>query len=216
MPKVRIHNVSISLDGYMAGPDQSLDDPLGRGGEQLHDWIVATRSWRDHHGLDGGDAGVDSELAARGDIGIGATVMGRNMYGPVRGSWGAEMWNGWWGTDPPFHHPVFVLTHHAHEPVVMEGGTTFHFVDRGIEAALEQALAAADGSDVRIAGGASTIRQSLRAGLVDEMHVAFVPLLLGGGERPLDDLGDAHAAYQVVDVVPSGRVSHVQLGRRRT
>jgi dihydrofolate reductase len=214
MPRVRIHNVSISLDGYMAGPDQSLDHPLGVGGEQLHDWLVATQSWRGIHGRNGGEAGVDSDFAGRSDVGIGAVVMGRNMYGPVRGPWDAEMWKGWWGDEPPFHNPVFVLTHHPHEPITMEGGTTFTFVDRGIETALDQALAAAGGQDVQISGGAGTIRQFLRAGLVDEAHFAIVPLLLGGGERPLDDLGDAHDLYEVVEVVPSGRATHVRIARR--
>jgi dihydrofolate reductase len=184
MPKVRVHNFAISLDGYAAGPDQSLDNPLGVGGTRLHEWAFATRSGRRTHGMDGGEEGLDDEFVARGDAGIGATVMGRNMFGPIRGSWGSEPWSGWWGDDPPFHHPVFVLTHHPRPSITMQGGTTFHFVGDGIEAARERALEAAGGKDVRIGGGASTIQQYLRAGLIEDMHLVIVPILLGRGERP--------------------------------
>ncbi|MGH8978374.1 MAG: dihydrofolate reductase family protein [Acidimicrobiia bacterium] len=207
MSKVRVHNLAVSLDGYAAGPDQSLDEPLGVDGERLHDWIVATRTF-------GGDAtGLDEEFAARGNAGIGATIMGRNMFGPIRGDWGNDTWRGWWGEEPPFHHEVFVLTHHPHAPIPMRGGTTFNFVDAGIEVALERALDAAGGRDVRIGGGASTIQQYLRAGLIDEMHVAFVPILLGGGERLLEDLDRAVDGYECVELVCSPAVAHARFVR---
>jgi dihydrofolate reductase len=213
MPKLRVHNMAISLDGYGAGPDQSFDNPLGVGGTRLHDWVFETRTGRQMLGMDGGEAGLDDEFLAEGDRGIGATVMGRNMFGPIRGSWGTDPWSGWWGDEPPYHHPVFVLTHHPREPIPMQGGTTFHFVDGGIEAALEQAFAAADGKDVRLGGGMSTIQQYLRAGLVDEMHVAIVPVLLGGGERLFDHLEGGPEGYEVVEFVSSPAVAHVRLAR---
>jgi Dihydrofolate reductase len=183
MPKLRVHNFSISLDGYAAGPTQSEEDPLGVGGRGLHEWASATRSGRAMHGMIGGETGLDDDFIERGDAGIGATIMGRNMFGPTRGPWGSDPWTGWWGDNPPFHHPVVVLTHEPRPSHTMEGGTTFHFVTDGIEAALERALDAAEGDDVRIGGGASTIQQYLRAGLIDEMHFAIVPVVLGSGER---------------------------------
>ena len=175
MSKLRVHNFSVSLDGYAAGPDQSLDNPLGVGGMQLHNWAFATRTFRAMFGEEGGDDGVDDRFAAAGEVGLGATIMGRNMFGPIRGDWPDNSWQGWWGEDPPYHHDTFVLTHHPRESVTMEGGTVFHFVTDGIEAALERAVAAADGQDVRLAGGVSAIQQYLRAGLVDEMHLAYAP-----------------------------------------
>ena len=178
----------MSLDGYVAGADQSIDDPLGKGGEALHEWAVATRSFREQHDLDGGEATADDEQVAAWHENVGATIMGRNMFGPVRGPWQNEEWRGWWGEDPPFHTPVFVLTHHARPPLEMEGGTTFHFVTDGIESALERAVAAAEGKDVTIGGGASTAQQYLRADFVDELTVHVVPVLLGGGERLFDHL----------------------------
>ena len=213
MPKLRVHNLSISLDGYAAGPDQSVDAPLGVGGESLHDWIVATRSWREYHGEQGGEDGVDADFAARGDDSIGATIMGRNMFGAVRGPWPDYSWTGWWGDNPPFHHPVFVLTHHDRPPVAMQGGTTYHFVSDGIESALDQAVAAADGRDVRLGGGAATVRQYLRAGLVDEMHVAITPVLLGRGERLFDDIDGSLAAFETVEYVGSTSAAHFRLAR---
>ena len=212
MSKVRVHNFAMSLDGYAAGTDQSVDNPLGVGGERLHEWMFATRMWHQMVGEDGGDKGLDNDFAVRGDVGVGATIMGRNMFGPIRGPWGDEEWTGWWGDTPPYHHPVFVLTHHPHAPIPMEGGTTFHFVDDGIESALEQAVAAADGADVRIGGGASTIQQYLRAGLIDDLHLAIVPILLGAGER-LFDRADAAAGYECVEFVSSPAVAHVRLSR---
>ena len=213
MPKVRVHNFAISLDGYAAGPDQSLDNPLGVGGERLHEWVVATRSWRRTHGLDGGDEGIDDDFAATSDEGLGATIMGRHMFGPVRGSWEGDDWTGWWGDNPPFHHAVFVLTHHPREPIAMDGGTTFHFVTDGIDAALERALDAAGDADVRIGGGAATIQQYLRAGLIDELHVSIVPILLGGGERLFHDVAGAPDRYECVELVASPAVCHVRLHR---
>ena len=175
MSKLRVHNFSVSLDGYAAGPDQGLDNPLGVGGMQLHNWAFGTRTFREMFGEEGGDEGVDDRFAAAGEVGLGATIMGRNMFGPIRGDWPDNSWQGWWGEDPPYHHDTFVLTHHPRESVTMEGGTVFHFVTDGIEAALERAVAAADGQDVRLAGGVSAIQQYLRAGLVDEMHLAYAP-----------------------------------------
>jgi dihydrofolate reductase len=213
MPKVRVHNFSISLDGYAAGPDQSLDNPLGVGGHRLHDWAFATRTFRQMQGMDGGDAGLDDEFAAQGGAGIGATIMGRNMFGPIRGSWGDDQWTGWWGDDPPYHHPVFVLTHHPRPSFAMQGGTTFHFVEDGIEAALERAIEAADGQDVMIGGGAATIQQYMRAGLIDELHVVIVPILLGSGERLFDHLESGPDRYECVQLVSSPSVAHVRLSR---
>lgn len=214
MPKLRVDNLSISLDGYAAGPDQSLDDPLGVGGERLHEWIVTTRTFRRRHGLgEDGETGLDDDVVARGDRGIGATIMGRNMFGPIRGPWTGDEWTGWWGEDPPFHHPVFVLTHHPRASITMQGGTTFHFVDDGIEAALARALHAAGGLDVRLGGGAATVRQYLRAGLIDEMHLAVVPILLGGGERLFGDPAGAPEGYECVEHTCSPAVIHIRLAR---
>jgi dihydrofolate reductase len=210
VPKLRVHNFAISLDGYGAGPDQSLDDPLGVGGRRLHQWAFATATFL---GNDGGEAGVDDDFMKLGDENIGATVMGRNMFGPVRGEWNASDWKGWWGDEPPYHTPVFVLTHYAHEPIVMQGGTTFHFVTDGPVAALERAFDAADGADVRIGGGVGTVREYLRLGLVDEMHLAVVPVLLGRGEHLLGDLGDALDRYEVVEYVSSPAVAHMRVTR---
>jgi dihydrofolate reductase len=209
MAKLRVHNLAISLDGYAAGPGQDKDNPLGIGGLRLHDWVFETRSGRRMIGMDGGTDGLDDHFIRRGDEGVGATIMGRNMFGPIRGSWGSDPWTGWWGEEPPYHHPVFVLTSHARDAIPMKGGTTFHFVTDGIEAAREQALAAAGGEDVRIGGGAATIQQYLRAGLIDELHVAIVPVLLGAGERLFDDVGADR--YRCVEMVSSAAVTHVRL-----
>jgi dihydrofolate reductase len=219
MPKLRVHNFAMSLDGYAAGPDQGPETPLGVGGTGLHEWVFATPYGQRMIGLDGGDApgdaGIDDDFLARGDAGIGATIMGRNMFGPVRGAWGDSEWTGWWGNEPPYHHPVFVLTHHPHAPITMDGGTTFHFVDDGIEAALERAFDAAGGADVRLGGGASTVQQYLRAGLIDEMHVAVVPILLGAGERLFDHLDGGPEGYECVEFVSSPAVVHVRFARAR-
>jgi dihydrofolate reductase len=213
MARLRVHNLGISLDGYVAGPDQSRENPLGVGGPALHEWAFVTRTGHQMAGSDGGGEGLDDEFAARGDEGIGATIMGRNMFGPVRGPWGEEQWTGWWGGNPPFHHPVFVLTHHPRPSVTMAGGTTFHFVDGGIEVALDRAFRAADGRDVRIGGGAATIRQYLRAGLIDEMHLAIVPVLLGDGERLFARPQDSPAGYVCAELASSPSVAHVRLAR---
>jgi len=219
MPKLRAHNIAISLDGYMAGPDQSLENPLGIGATRLHEWVFATRTGNQMLGIDAGSEGLDDTFIAQGTVGIGATIMGRNMFGPIRGDWGNEEWSGWWGDDPPFHHPVFVLTHHPRPSITKQGGTTFHFVDDGIESALERAVEAADGKDVRLGGGAATIQQYLGAGLIDEMHVAIVPILLGRGERLFDHLDGGPHGYECVELVCSPSVAHVRLaltGTRHT
>jgi dihydrofolate reductase len=213
MPKLRVHNFSMSLDGYVAGPDQGVDNPLGVGGEQLHKWVFATRGARTMFGEEGGEEGIDNDFFLRGDENIGATVMGRNMFGPIRGDWPNEDWKGWWGDNPPYHHQVFVLSHHPRPPIPMEGGTTFNFVTDGIEAALERAFDAAGGQDVRLGGGASTVQQYLRAGLLDELHVPIVPVLLGRGERLFDNLDGAPDGYEVVEFVSSPAVAHVRIAR---
>ncbi|WP_436522911.1 dihydrofolate reductase family protein [Actinoplanes sp. HUAS TT8] len=207
MAKLRVHNISMSLDGYTAGPDQDEQNPLGVGAEPLHNWFWQTRTGRAMFGQTGGTEGVDDGFIRAGDDNIGATVMGRNMFGPVRGGWGDESWTGWWGDEPPYHHEVFVLTHHPRADLVLKG-TTFHFVTDGPESALAQAVAAADGKDVRLGGGAATVRAYLKAGLVDEMHVALVPVLLGTGERLLD--ADAATSYRITARTPGEEVTHFQ------
>ena len=182
MTKVRVAGFSVSLDGFGAGPDQSLEDPLGKRGLELHQWFFGTRTFRAMTGKGGGSDGVDEEYAHRSMDGFGAFILGRNMFGPIRGPWGDDSWKGWWGTNPPYHATTFVLTHHPRDPIEMEGGTTFIFVTNGIEAALEQAKLAANGRDVKIGGGVETVRQYLCAGLIDEMHIAFSPVALGKGE----------------------------------
>jgi len=215
MTKLRVHDFAVSLDGFGAGPDQSIDHPLGVGGERMHEWIFETRTGRAMIGEDGGETGVDDDFVGAGFDGLGATIMGRNMFGPVRDEWGDSDWTGWWGDDPPFHHPVFVLTHHPRPPIEMQGGTTFHFVTDGIEAAREQAFAAAGDADVRVGGGVSTLRQYLRAGLVDELHLAITPVLLGRGERLVEDVDGIDETYECVDVVRApSRVVHVTLACR--
>ena len=214
MPKLRVHNFSVSLDGYAAGPDQSRETPLGVGGEELHNWMFETRTWHQMSGEEGGEEGVDDRFAAAGEVGLGATIMGRNMFGPIRGDWTDEEWKGWWGDNPPYHHPTFVLTHYPHESITMEGGTVFHFVTDGAEAALERAHEAADGQDVRLAGGAAAIRQYLRAGLVDEMHLAYSPLLLGSGERLWSDLDGAPEGYEIAEFVGTPAALHVRFVRK--
>ena len=213
MGKLRVHNMAISIDGYGAGPNQDLGNPLGVGAERLHEWVFKTRYGRRMIGEEGGDEGLDDQFLARGDVGIGATIMGRNMFGPVRGRWPDEEWKGWWGPDPPYHHPVFVLTHHPREPIPMEGGTTFNFVTDGIESALSQAFAAAGDLDVRLGGGSATIQQYLKAGLVDEMHVAIVPIFLGAGERLFDHLDGGPFGYECVELVSSPWVTHARFVR---
>ena len=214
MARLRVHNYSMSVDGFVAGADQTLGDPLGVGGEQLHEWAFATRSGRRMIGEDGGGDGLDEDRWREGDEGIGATIMGRNMFGPVRGPWPDESWTGWWGDEPPYHHPVFVLTHHPRPPLEMQGGTTFTFVDSGIEEVLERAVAAAGGQDVRLGGGASTVRQYLGAGLVDMLHLVIAPVLLGRGERLFDGLDGLPDGYEVSDLVCSPAVAHVRVTKK--
>lgn len=209
MPKLRVHNFSVSIDGYAAGPGQDIDNPLGIGGMRLHEWAFATPTFG---ARPGSDAGIDEEFAARMNGGIGATIMGRNMFGPIRDDWADDKWKGWWGDSPPYHHPVFVLTHHAREPVAMQGGTTFNFVTDGIHSALEQAFDAADGDDVLVGGGASTVQQYLRAGLIDEMHVAVTPLILGSGERLFDNLDGGLKGY-ACELTSSPSVVHAVFAR---
>jgi dihydrofolate reductase len=216
MPKVRVHNFSITLDGFAAGPNQRLDAPFGDLPEaELHHWMFQTRFWHEMQGESGGDEGLDQQFASRWTDNIGATIMGRNMFGPVRGPWGDEEWKGWWGPNPPYHHSVFVLTHYARPSITMEGGTEFHFVDGGPEAALQMALTAAGGKDVLIGGGAATIRQYLRAGLIDEMEIAIAPMLNGAGERLFDDVGDLRG-YECAELVSSPAVVHARIVRRTT
>jgi dihydrofolate reductase len=199
--------ISISLDGYVAGPNQSNDNPIGAGGMRLHQWAFATDAWREQHGESGGERSADSEVAEQLMQGIGAYIMGRNMFGPGRGAWDAS-WTGWWGEDPPYHTPVYVLTNHPREPLEMQGGTTFQFVTDGIGSALQQARAAAGDQDVSIAGGASTVNQYLAAGLLDELHLHVVPVVLGAGERLLQDVGDP--TLEPIEVVASPAVTHVK------
>ena len=213
MSKLRVHGFSISLDGFGAGPAQDLDNPLGVGGPTLHQWVFGTRTFHQMQGRPGGSTGVDDDFAARGFEGIGASILGRNMFGPVRGPWPNEDWKGWWGPEPPYHTPVFVLTHHARPPLVMEGGTTFHFVTDGIEAALRRATDAAAGQDIRLGGGVSTLRQYLEARLVDEMHLAVSPILLGAGENLFQDLDLPALGYQTTDRVPTEAATHVTIKR---
>jgi dihydrofolate reductase len=214
MSKLRVHCFAISLDGYGAGPDQDRKNPLGVGGEALHDWFVVTRTFRKTHGKEGGETGIDDDFAARSFENVGAWILGRNMFSPSRGPWPDDSWKGWWGDNPPYHVPVFVLTHHARAPIAMEGGTTFHFVTDGIEAALKRAYEAANGRDVQVGGGAATVRQYLQAGLIDEMHVAIAPLLLGSGEAPFAGLDLLKLGYEVAEHVPSAKATHVVIRKR--
>jgi len=207
-------NITMSLDGYVAGPDQSVEHPLGIGGEQLHTWLMPLKAFRESHGAEGGEVNESTRFAEDILAGAGATIMGRNMFGGGPGPWGDEPWRGWWGDDPPFHHPVFVLTHHAREPLELAGGTTFHFVTDGIESALEQARAAAGDSDVSLGGGASTAQQYLAAGLLDELVVSLVPVLLGGGARLFDDLGDTAPRLEPIEAVGAPGVTHIRYVRR--
>jgi len=199
--------ISISLDGYVAGPNQSLENPIGEGGMRLHEWLFATASWRRQHGLEGGEPGPDSDVVDAAVADIGACIMGRNMFGGGDGPWDPA-WTGWWGEDPPFHVPVFVLTHHSREPLPMDGGTTFNFVSDGIRSALDQARSVAGDLDVSIAGGANAVQQFLAAGLLDELHLHIVPVILGAGERLLVNVGDPK--LEPVDVVASPAVTHIR------
>jgi dihydrofolate reductase len=214
MGKVRVNAFSISIDGYGAGSDQSTENPLGRGGEALHEWFVPTRSFRQVYGEEGGTTGVDDDFGARSMENLGAWIMGRNMFGPVRGNWPDFEWKGWWGEEPPYHCPVFVLTHHERPPLEMAGGTVFHFVTGGIHAALDRARDAAGEKDIRIGGGAATIREYLRIGAIDEMHVAIAPVLLGGGEPLFEGLDLPALGYGVREHRAGEKAMHIIIARR--
>jgi len=214
MSKLRVHSFSISIDGYGAGPGQDLENPLGVGGLKVFDWFFPTRTFQRMQGNEGGETGVDDDVAVRGFEGIGANILGRNMFGPVRGAWPDESWKGWWGDEPPYHTPVFVLTHHPRAPLKMKGGTEFRFVTEGIHSALEQAKDAAGDLDVRLGGGVSTIRQYLSSALIDELHLAIAPFLLGSGEHLLGGLNLPALGYECVDRVEGAGATHVTLRKR--
>lgn len=214
MSKLCVRSFAVSLDGFGAGPEQSLENPLGLRGPELMEWFFHSQFWNRMHGKDGGETGTDNAIAERGFDNLGAWILGRNMFGPIRGPWPDDNWKGWWGDEPPYHVPVFVLTHHARAPLAMAGGTTFHFVTDGIESALAQARAAANGRDVRLGGGVATVRQYLRARLIDELHLAVRPVLLGSGEALFAGL-DWHAlGYECNQSVAGERATHVFLRRR--
>ena len=215
MSKLRIHGFAISLDGYGAGPAQDVDNPLGIGGLSLHEWMFPTHTFQKLYGDGQGSTGVDDDFLARGFENIGAWILGRNMFGPVRGAWLDENWKGWWGDNPPYHSDVFVLTHHARAPIVMEGGTTFHFVTEGIHDALARARASAKGQDVRLGGGVGTVHQYLRAGLVDEMHFAISPVILGSGEHLFGGLDVKALGYELAHHVTSPAATHFVLTKKR-
>lgn len=214
MPKLRVASFSLSLDGFGAGPNQDLANPIGMGGLAMFEWFFATRTFQNMHGREDGGTGIDDDFAARGFANIGAWILGRNMFGPVRGPWPDDAWKGWWGANPPYHTPVFVLTNHPRPSITMEGGTVFHFVAEGIQAALARAKEAAGGRDVRLGGGVATIRQYLEAGLIDEMHLAITPVLLGCGEPLLSGIDTTKLGYQCNQHVASANVMHVVLTKR--
>jgi dihydrofolate reductase len=209
MSKVKILNFTISLDGYGAGPNQSMENPLGQGGEELHNWMVKTATFRKMHGGKGGDEGIDNDFTVRGFDNIGAWILGRNMFGPSRGAWPDDGWKGWWGEDPPYHGPTYILTHHPRASLPMEGGTTFHFVTEGIHAALERAREAAGEKDVRILGGVNIIRQYLREGLVDEMHIPISPMMLGSGEHLYQGINLLELGYRLTEHVSTPDAMHL-------
>jgi dihydrofolate reductase len=215
MSRLRVNSFSVSLDGYGAGPSQSVEEPLGVGGETLHNWMFGTRTFRQLYGNEGGSTGVDDEFARRGFANVGAWILGRNMFGPVRGDWPDETWRGWWGEEPPYHCDVFVLTNHARKSLPMQGGTTFHFVTGGIHEALDRARTAAGGKDVRLGGGVATIRQYLRARLIDELHLAFAPVLLGSGEALFKDIDVPALGYGVTEHVTTPTAMHIVLTKAR-
>lgn len=213
MGRVHVSAFGITLDGFSAGPDQSLNDPLGVNGKDMMEWFFPTKTFIEQHGGEGGETGIDNDFAAKSMTGNGAWILGRNMFGPVRGPWPADEWKGWWGEEPPYHVPTFVLTHHAREPIEMKGGTTFHFVTDGIESALEQAKAAAGDKDVRIGGGAATVRQYLKARLIDELHLALAPVFLGKGESIFEGLDLRELGYRVEESIPGERTTHFIIRR---
>jgi len=214
MSKLRVQSFAVSIDGYGAGPNQNLQNPLGVGGPEIMEWVFHSRFWRRMHGQDGGETGVDNRMAEQGFDGIGAWILGRNMFGPVRGPWPDNNWKGWWGEEPPYHTPVFVLTHHPREPLKMAGGTEFRFVTEGMHAALQLATAAAGGRDVRLGGGVATVREYLRAALIDELHLAISPVLLGTGEHLLNGIDMRALGYVCSEHVAGERATHVILRKR--
>ena len=214
MPKLRVSSFAVSIDGFGAGPNQDLQHPLGVGGPALMEWFFETRTWKQMHGLEGGETGIDDDLAAAGMRGIGAWILGRNMFGPVRGPWPDDNWKGWWGDEPPYHTQVFVLTHHPRPPLAMKGGTEFRFVTGGIDEALERAKEAAGDQDVRVGGGVSTIRQFLRAGVIDDLHLVVRPLLLGSGEPLYAGIDLPALGYECAKHVVGNRAMHVFLRKR--
>lgn len=215
MTRLRVESFTISLDGFGAGADQRLDQPMGRGGGALHGWALPTETFqRMVFGKDGGTTGLDNDFAIRGFRNVGAWILGRNMFAPTRGPWLDDGWKGWWGDTPPYHCPVFVLTHHARPPLEMQGGTVFHFVTGGIDEAWQRAREAAGGQDVRVGGGVSTVRQYLQARLIDEAHLAVSPVLLGSGERLFDGIDLVALGYEVAEAVPTAAATHVVLRRR--
>jgi len=214
MPKLRVLSFAMSIDGFSAGPNQDLQHPLGVNGPELMEWFFHTRVWRKMYGQGEGETGVDNDMAEQSFAGIGAWILGRNMFGPIRGPWPDDSWKGWWGDEPPYHTPVFVLTHHPRAPLKMAGGTEFRFVTEGIHAALEQARAAAGGRDVRLGGGVSTVREYLEAGLIDDLHLAVRPVLLGSGENLLEDLDIRTLGYECEKHVAGERAMHVFVRKR--
>lgn len=213
MSRLRVEGFAISLDGFGAGPEQSLDDPLGKGGTGLHEWFFPTVTFQQMFGNDGGTTGMDNDFAARGFENVGAWIMGRNMFGPVRGPWPDDSWKGWWGDNPPYHTSVFVLSHYEREPVEMEGGTVFHFVTDGINSALSRAREAANGKDVRVGGGVATVRQFLEAGLIDELHIVISPIFLGAGEHLFNGIDMRALGYRCKEHVASEHATHIVLGK---
>lgn len=218
MPKLRVNAFAVSIDGYAAGPDQNLENPLGVGGMALHNWFFPTQTFQNMIGQEGGTTGIDNDFAERGFENIGASILGRNMFGPIRGGWpdrdSADSWKGWWGDNPPYHTPVFVLTHHPRAPIPMAGGTTFHFVTDGIHAALNRAVEAAQGKDIRVGGGVATVQQFLRARLIDEIHLAIAPVLLGSGENLFANLNWPELGYQVNKHVATPNATHLVLQKK--
>jgi dihydrofolate reductase len=213
-PRLRVHCFSVSIDGFGAGPNQDRDNPLGVGGMALHEWVFGTRTFQQIHGQGDGTTGIDDDFAARGFANIGAWIIGRNMFGPVRGPWPDDSWKGWWGDNPPYHVPVFVLTNHPRASIAMDGGTTFHFVTDGIHAALERATEAARNRDIRLGGGVATIRQYLQAGLIDDMHLAMSPVMLGSGEHLFAGLDLPKLGYRRSEHVPTPGATHVVLTKQ--
>jgi len=209
MTKLRVECFSMSIDGFGAGPNQSLEAPLGVGGMSLHEWVFPTKTFQAMHGKEGGTTGIDNDFAARGFRNIGAWILGRNMFGPIRGPWPDRNWKGWWGDNPPYHTSVFVLTHYPREPLSMDGGTTFYFVTDGIFSALERAKEAANGLDIRIGGGVDTVRQYLRAGLIDEMHIAMAPIFLGSGESLFSGIDMRALGYQCAEHTSTPSATHM-------